>query len=194
MHGMENENVLLVSDHGKDTASYATFLEAAAFHQITISNSCDEARELLRKQNFDIVVVNSPLQDESGENFSRYVAGQSIAHVILIVKTDLYESISSACEEDGVLTIAKPVDQSLLWGALSLIRSMQKRLKIIKSENTQLKQNIEDIRIIDRAKLILISALSMTEQEAHRYIEKQAMDIRSSRRFVAEGILKRYEN
>jgi two-component system, response regulator PdtaR len=50
------------------------------------------------------------------------------------------------------------------------------------------------LRIIDRAKWILISSMKMSEQEAHRYIEKQAMDIRSSRRFVAEGILKRYES
>jgi response regulator NasT len=36
--------------------------------------------------------------------------------------------------------------------------------------------------------------MKMSEQEAHRYIEKQAMDVRSSRRIVAEGILNRYEN
>jgi response regulator NasT len=61
-------------------------------------------------------------------------------------------------------------------------------------ENAQLKQKIEDIRVIDRAKCILISSMKMSEQESHRYIEKQAMDMRSSRRIVAEGILKRYEN
>ena len=53
---------------------------------------------------------------------------------------------------------------------------------------------IEDIRIVDRAKLILISFMSMSEKEAHRYIEKQAMDLRVTRRAVAEGILKTYEN
>ena len=57
-----------------------------------------------------------------------------------------------------------------------------------------LEQKIEDIRIIDRAKCILISHLSMSEPEAHRYIEKQAMDMRLTRRKVAEQILKIYEN
>jgi response regulator NasT len=36
--------------------------------------------------------------------------------------------------------------------------------------------------------------MKMSEQEAHRYIEKQSMDMRSTRRIVAEGILKKYEN
>jgi len=188
------ENVLLVSDSGKDTALYTTFLKAASFHQVIVSKSCGDARKLIQKQDFDLIVVNSPLSDESGESFSRHAAAQGVSQVILLVKSDSFNSVSAACEADGVLTIAKPVDQSLMWGALSLARSIQNRLKRMRTENTQLKQNIEDIRIINRAKLILISALSMTEQEAHRYIEKQAMDIRSSRRFVAEEILKRYEN
>ena len=55
-------------------------------------------------------------------------------------------------------------------------------------------QKIEDKRIIDRAKYILISCMNMREQEAHRYLEKQAMDMRTSKRIIAEGILKRYEN
>ncbi|MDR0930197.1 MAG: ANTAR domain-containing protein [Clostridiales bacterium] len=62
-----------------------------------------------------------------------------------------------------------------------------------RDENTKLNQKIEDIRIIDRAKLVLISYLKMTEDEAHKYIEKQAMNTRRTRRAVAESVLKTYE-
>lgn len=64
----------------------------------------------------------------------------------------------------------------------------------MRRENSQLKQKIEDIRIVDRAKCILISYLNMSEQEAHRYIEKQAMDLRTTRRAVAESLLRTYES
>ena len=64
----------------------------------------------------------------------------------------------------------------------------------MRAENSMLKQKIEDIRIIDRAKCILISHFGMSEQKAHRFIEKHAMDIRATKRAVAEGILKMYEN
>ena len=52
---------------------------------------------------------------------------------------------------------------------------------------------MEDIRLVDRAKCILISQMDMREEEAHRYLEKQAMDRRTTKRAVAEGILKTYE-
>jgi len=194
MRSAAMENALIISNSEKDTALFTGFLKAASIRQVASSPSCDIARKLIQKQDFDLIIVDSPLPDESGEKFSRDAAASGVSQVILLVKSESFDSASAACEDDGILVIAKPADKSLLWSALSLARSVQNRVKRIQSENTQLKQKIEDLRIIDRAKWILISSMKMNEQEAHRYIEKQAMDMRSSRRFVAEGILKRYEN
>jgi two-component system, response regulator PdtaR len=188
------ESALIVSHSEKDTAFFTGLLNAASIHQINSLQSCDSARRLIFKQDFDLVIVDAPLRDESGESFSQYVASKGISQVMLLVKSELFNSISSVCEEDGVMTISKPVDKALFWSALLLAKSVQSRIKRIQAENAQLKQKIEDIRIIDRAKCTLISRMNMSEQEAHRHIEKQAMDMRSSRRIVAEGILKRYEN
>jgi len=188
------ENALIISNSEKDTALFTGFLKAASIHQVTSSQSCDSARKLVLKQDFDLIIIDSPLQDESGESFSRQAAAKGLCQVILLVESETFDSVSAACEDDGILVIAKPVDKSLLWSALSLARSVQNRVKRMRVENTQLKQKIEDLRIIDRAKLILISSMRMSEQEAHRYIEKQAMDMRLSRRVIAEEILKRYEN
>jgi len=188
------ESALIVSDSEKDTSLFTALLNAASYRQIICQKSIESARKLLQKQNFDLVIVNSPLADESGESFSRSAASKGVSQVILLVNSESFNSVSAACEEDGVLTISKPVDKTVFWSALSIIKSVQGRIKKIQAENAQLKQKIEDIRVIDRAKCILISYMKMSEQESHRYIEKQAMDMRSSRRIVAEGILKRYEN
>lgn len=51
---------------------------------------------------------------------------------------------------------------------------------------------MEEIRIVNRAKWILISEIKMDEADAHRYIEKQAMDRCVSKREVAESIIKTY--
>jgi len=189
------ENALIVSNSEKDTALFTGFLKAASVNQVISSQSCDGARRLILKQDFDLIIVDdSPLLDESGENFSRQTAANGVSQVIFLVESGSFDSVSTACEENGVLIIAKPVDKFFLWSALSLARSVQSRVKRIQAENAQLKQKIEDLRIIDRAKWILVSSMKMSEQEAHRYIEKQAMDMRLSRRIIAEGILKRYEN
>lgn len=114
--------------------------------------------------------------------------------VILLVKAEFYDEISARVEDYGVITVAKPISRTLFWNALKLAIAAHKKLKAIHNENTKLVQKIEDIRIIDRAKCVLVSRFSLTEPEAHRYIEKKAMDSRMTRRKVAEEILVMYEN
>jgi response regulator NasT len=60
-------------------------------------------------------------------------------------------------------------------------------------KNTRLESQIEEARLINRAKCILIQYLRLTEPQAHRYIEKQAMDKRTSRIDIARNILTTYE-
>lgn len=60
-------------------------------------------------------------------------------------------------------------------------------------ENKDLAAKIDGIRLVNRAKWALIEHLGMTEDQAHRYIEKQAMDARVSKKEVAEGIIRTYE-
>jgi response regulator NasT len=186
------ESALIVSYTEKGAAFFSEVLGAASINQITVLNSAGEARRSLLEQDFDLVVVDAPLADESGENFSRNVASKSLSQVILAVKNEHFDAMAAVCEEDGVLTISKPVDREIFWLSLSLAKAASSKIKRIQAENVKLKQKIEDIRIIDRAKLLLISYLNLSEQEAHRFIEKQAMDLRSSKRTIAEGILKTY--
>lgn len=68
------------------------------------------------------------------------------------------------------------------------------KFKRVSSEAIPAKKSGVEARLIERAKEVLMEYLKMTEAQAHRYIEKQAMDMRITRREVAESILKTYEN
>jgi response regulator NasT len=147
----------------------------------------------LSEQDFDLVIVNAPLKDETGEALSRQIASKGTTQAMLVVRDEYYDAVSPICEDEGVFAIAKPIHKAIFISALKLAKTAHNRLIRIQSDNAKLKQKIEDIRIVDRAKCILISHVSMSEQEAHRYLEKQAMDMRSTKRAIAEGILKTYE-
>lgn len=188
------DSALIISYSDKSAVCLAEILKEASVANITTLSNAGEARRMLVEKDFDLCIVNTPLPDEFGESLARNIAAKEISEVILIVKSDLFDEVSDRVEECGVITIAKPISKPLLWNALKLASAMHRRIKAIQSENRKLIQKIEDIRIIDRAKCILISHLAITEPEAHRYIEKQAMDMRLSRRNVAEEILKIYEN
>jgi len=187
-------NALIVSASEKGNTTITEMLGALFIEEIVSAQTCGEARRRLALRDFDLVIVNAPLKDETGEALARNVAQTGASQVILLVKNEVFDAVSSVCEGYGVLTVAKPVNRAVLWSAFKLAAAAGNRLRRVQDENTRLLQKIDDIRIIDRAKCLLISYFNMSEKDAHRYIEKQAMDMRSTRREVAEGILKTYEN
>jgi response regulator NasT len=188
------ESALIVSGSKRGTAFFTEFLKGAAVSSIGSVTSCLEARRQFAENDYGLYVVNAPLRDESGEQFSRLVAASGQAQVILVVQYEHYGAVSAVCVPEGVLTIAKPVDNNQLWAAINLADAVLTQIRKVREENSRLLQQVEDIRIIDRAKLLLIAQLKLSEPEAHRFIEKQAMDMRSSRREIAKRIIQTYEN
>lgn len=188
------DSALIVSYSEKNNHDLSRILTEASLSDITVISTAAEARRILIEKDFDLIIVNAPLPDEFGESLARHIAENNISEVILLVKSELFDEISNRVEEYGIITMAKPISKLLFWNALKMASATHKRVKKMQNENKKLIQKIEDIRIIDRAKCLLISQLSITEPEAHRYIEKQAMDLRITRRKVAEQILKIYES
>ena len=189
------QSVLIVSSGDKYTAYFIDMLIASSDYsaeQIITVQTCTDARRLMLERDFDLVIINAPLKDESGERLSRHITDKGLSQVMLVVAGEYYDAVSAACEDYGVITIAKPINPSIFNASLKIARAIQNRLLRMQTENNKLKQKIEDIRIVDLAKYTLISYLKMNEQEAHRYIEKQAMDLRTTRRKIAERILKTY--
>jgi response regulator NasT len=189
------ENALIVSNSEKSVAFFTGMLNAASCGAVTVLKTGAEARRVLSEEReFDIVIVYVPLPDESGESLSRHIALKETSQVILVVKDEYFDEMCAVTEDAGILVVARPVDRANFRSTLRLAKSAQGKLKKLRDENSALKQKIEDIKIIDRAKYILISYLKMSEQEAHRFIEKQAMDMRATKRSIAEGILRTYES
>ena len=67
------------------------------------------------------------------------------------------------------------------------------RMMMLKNENIKLRNKMEEIRVVNRAKCVLIELEHLTEAQAHRQIEKQAMDQRMTRKEIAEEILAAYQ-
>lgn len=186
------DTVLIISSTNKGKAFFLEMLSQDSYKEIVTLNNSGEARRLLIDRDFDLCIINAPLSDEFGDRLARTIAERNASQVIIVVKTELFDEISLKVEDMGVFTIAKPINKCIFWSLLKIANATFNKLTRLKQENTQLLQKIEDIKVIDRAKLILIEHLNMTEPDAHRYIEKRAMDTRKNKREIAEIILKTY--
>lgn len=183
---------MIVSGPDNGMNDLCTILKESGLTDISIVSSCGEARRKLVNGEFDIILINSPLTDEFGTNFALF-ATNSNAGIILMVKSELADQVSLKVENEGVFVISKPIHKTVLFQAVKMGLATYRRMRGIKNENLELRNKIEAIRTVDRAKCILIQYLSMTEAQAHKFIEKQAMDMRISKSAVAEGIIKTYE-
>ena len=92
-----------------------------------------------------------------------------------------------------MFTVPKTVPPDVFFLAVRLLLASKRRVQKLEDENRKLLNKIEELKMVDRAKCTLIQTLKMTEQQAHRYIEKQSMDLRQPRISIAENILRTYE-
>lgn len=76
---------------------------------------------------------------------------------------------------------------------LRILCATRERMRQMEAKQATVEEKIEEIRLVNRAKWLLIECLGMTEPEAHRYIEKQSMDQRISKREAAEAVIKTYK-
>lgn len=188
------ESVLIVASSDKGKELLSELLKTAGSTQLTMVNSGSEARRTMGQKDFELVVIAAPLSDEFGHELAVNTVETTLAGVILIVKRELADVVSSKVEDYGVLVIEKPISRILFYQGLKLIKAAQRRIFGLKKENIKLQNKITEMRIVERAKWALMTYLNMDENGAHRYIEKQAMDMQLTRKTVAENILKTYES
>jgi AmiR/NasT family two-component response regulator len=188
------ETCLIVSQFQKSITYLSEILAETRVTRILSVSNAQEARRQVINEQFDLCIINCPLPDEFGDGLAMDIAENGYTEVLLIVNAEIFDEISHKVEDFGVITISKPMNRALLWNALKVAIAAHKKVVNIKDENKKLLKKIEDIKVVDRAKCILVSRTTMTEAEAHRYIEKQAMDTRQTRREIAERIIRTYEN
>ena len=102
--------------------------------------------------------------------------------------------MSCRVENYGVLTFPRPGSRQSITQAVRLIAATHNRLAAFERKAVKLEAKMKEIRLINRAKWLLIDRFNMTEEEAHKYIEKTAMDNCVKRSEIAENIIRTYES
>lgn len=185
-------SVLIVSAAENVNTALGTLLPESKYGPIHTVSSISAAKRSFAEQAYDYVIINSPLPDDIGTGFAIDACNSKGTVVLLMVRGELHDEIYDKVAEHGVFTLPKPTSKPALATALSWMSSARERLRKSEKKTLSIEEKMEEIRIVNRAKWLLISEIKMDEQEAHRYIEKQAMDRCISKREVAETIIKTY--
>ncbi len=184
----ESHSVLLVSRDNKIISQISAFLVPPLF-DLTTTSDFNEARRLAAERSFNIIIADSG--DGYDTDFAINVA-DSYSTILLLVPNEHFDEISYRVEGYGILTITKPFEPFYFYNMVKIAIAVQYKVQVLSSQTTKLKVKMEEIKQVNRAKMLLMQNMNMTEQEAHRYIEKEAMDRGMKKTAISEEIIKTY--
>lgn len=190
--GKNKYRVLVVGANDKICDFITEMLPKNDYEPLIRADSVGAARRMVLDASVDLAILNAPLGEEFGTQLALDLADENIG-VLLLVQADVYDQICYKVEDEGVLTLPKPMSKQSFYSAVKLLTAMRGKLLRLDKKNQALQEKMMDIRAVNRAKWLLIEHHRMTENDAHYYIEKQAMDMRLSRREVAENIIRSYD-
>lgn len=190
--GTETYSVLVVSNQLKFNDAIISLLPPSEYYPVCFSGSITAARREILSRNYDLVIINAPLPDDPGTRFAIDVSNRVDSVVMLLLRTENYEEVNERVLSYGVFTLQVPVPASTIRQGLKWMIAARERLRRMETKNLSIEEKMEEIRLVNRAKWILIEQLKMNESDAHRHIEKQAMDRCTSKKEIALSIIKTY--
>ncbi len=188
------KNALIISKTETGIKAVTPVLKDEGFSRIQCTLDSADAKRKLKETDFELIVINAPLSGENGLELAAYCAEHTKACVVLTVPKEKTLDVFDIISQRGVLVVSRPIKIRLFKNLLNYSLTFKNRLTEPDSEAEKLKNELEEIKVINRAKLLLIQCLSMTETQAHRYIEKQAMNMRTGKLEIAKQVIRTYQN
>jgi len=181
---------LLVSRNTDASKHLSEILNTLDYSLVDCAFSGSEGRRRLQERDYDLVLINTPLTDEWGVELAIDLSELSSVIVILLVKAEMENDVEEEISGTPIYLMTKPIKRQFLVQQIRFVQHSQQKIDTLQKQNDELQKKMDEIKIIYRAKLIIMKDYNMTEKQAHRYIQKHAMDTRKSPREIAERVIK----
>ena len=168
---------------------------SAALEELHAQVTCcfdDEAAAAAELSDYDLVIVSTPLRSEFGLNWVADIRSRTSAVIIVLAKTEIADDVQNRIKFTGAYVLPRPFTKQSLIQTIKTAEMAKENMRLLEQEKSKLTKQLEDMRTIDRAKCCLIQYLNLTENQAHRHIQKLAMDTRRTQREISEDILNTY--
>lgn len=153
-----------------------------------------EAVELCRINRPDLVIMDIKMPNLDGIQAAKIIAKENLADAIVMLTAYSGKEFMDKVKEVGAIGyVVKPIDERNLIPQIEIAISKSKEIKNIKNEAACVKQKIEDMKIIYRAKEMLMDRYSIKEEDAYKRIRKLSMDRHCSILQTSRSLIRVYE-
>ena len=192
MAGEEAYSALIVSNNDHFNNAISSMLPKQLFQSIKLEGSIASAKREFSDKEYDFVLINAPLGDDLGMRFAIDCSSSQKAIVLFIIQSEVYTEVYAKLSQYGVFTLPKPLSKPSITTAVHWMITAKKRFTKLESKSDKLDNKMEEIRLVNKAKWLLISKEGLLEPEAHKFIEKEAMNRCVTKKEIANEIIQKY--
>ena len=186
MERTEQRSSVLIAAQSEKIAVQIRGILPAGFGHVTFQPSIARVKQTLTEERTDLLIIYTPLSDDSGiQSILDLAAKYPAMSVLLIVSKEAYQQVLYRAGNSGISVLARPISTGSFLSAIQMLQAMNRKIQRLLEENARLQRKLEDERYVSRAKALLIEKQGMSESEAHKYLEHEAMNGSVTRREVA---------
>ena len=149
----------------------------------------EQALELARRLHPDLVIMDIKMPKVDGITAATTIVEERIAPVVMLTAFSQRDLIEQARDAGAMAYLVKPFARHELVPAIELAVSRFAEKRALEDEVATLSERLETRKVVDRAKGLLMTRQQMTEPEAFRWIQRTAMDRRTTMKAVAEAVV-----
>ena len=181
--------VLVVEDEALIRLDLAEMLTEEGYVVAGEAADGEQAVELARRLHPDLVIMDIKMPKVDGITAATSIVEERIAPVVMLTAFSQRELIEQARDAGAMAYLVKPFARHELVPAIELAVSRFAEKRALEDEVATLSERLETRKIVDRAKGLLMTRQQMTEPEAFRWIQRTAMDRRTTMKAVAEAVV-----
>jgi AmiR/NasT family two-component response regulator len=169
--------VLVADDNPVVALGLAERLRALGHEPLGPAGDGDEAIELARQTEADLYLFDIEMPNLDGLQAAEQLAAEGLRRPVVVVTGVDDPSLVERSIASGVSAyLTKPVDSRELQAALELAAARHEEFRALEAEVERAQQALEDRKLVERAKGLLMSALSLSEQDAFRRLQITARE------------------
>lgn len=192
MQEPRKSTLLFVQDAAAEPAALGAFAAEQPALALVTADRLDEAERKLAQLDPALVVWQCDAPGLPALRQCVRLAEGSEAVFLLLVRPGTYEAVWQFVQAAGICVMSWPAPQEVFRQTLRNLLLLKKSLRAMQEKTDQLQSQLQDMKRIQKAKSLLMNQLGMSEADAHRWIEKAAMDRCVKKREIAETIIRMY--
>jgi len=181
--------VLVAEDEALIRLDLVEMLREEGYQVVGEAGDGEEAVKLAGDLRPDLVILDVKMPKMDGIEAASVIAKDRIAPVVILTAFSQRDLVERARDAGAMAYLVKPFAKRDLVPAVELAMSRFSELQALENEVASLTDRLETRKVIERAKGLLMSAQGLTEPEAFRWIQRTAMDRRSTMKAVAEAVV-----